>query len=280
MSSHISGRGRAAYRASRRGAWAVLLWALLSGTGCGPTQESIKKQQEQADFHYQLAYGHYFDARNSSGDLALQEVLRSLEIHEASHDANILAGLIFMGRERHIDAVRHFERAIEIEPRSHIGRNNLGAAYLSMERWDDAIGVFDALVLDITNPTPGHAQNNLGWAWYKKGDLDRAERHFSSARSLSPKLCPAHNNLGIVYLERKQYHQALRALSVAIKQCPSYAEAYYHLGRGYQKTGEFVRAKEAFQQCVHWAQESIFEERCQAQLHALVAPGPPQGGPQ
>lgn len=253
---------------------AAVLAALALG-GCGPSAEAIKKQKEQAKFHHQLAYGFYFDEHNPNGDMALQEILLSLKLDEANAETHVLAGLIFMGRERYVDAIFHYQRALELDPKAHTARNNLGATYLATERWDDAIQVFDTLVLDITNPNQGHANNNLGWAWYKKGNLDRAEQHFSAARSMAPKLCPAHNNLGMVQLDRHQYHQAIRTLSTAIKQCPHYGEAHYHLGRALARTEALDRAREHFQLCAHHNRDSPLGDRCVALMQSIPPPAVP-----
>lgn len=249
--------------------------ALLGGSGCGPNAASVKKQKEQAHFHYELSYGYYFDERAPNGDLALQEILQSLALDETNTESHVLAGLIFMGRQRYVDAIAHYQRALELDPKSHTARNNLGATLLATERWDDAIAIFDQLVLDITNPNPGHANNNLGWAWYKKGDLAKAEQFFSAARSLAPKLCLAHNNLGVVYLDREQYNQAIRSLSVATKECPSYAEAHYHLGRAHARVNNMALARDHLQHCVHFAGESVFGERCAALLQSMPPPVDP-----
>ena len=64
----------------------------------------------------------------------------------------------------------------------------------------DAIAVFQELVGEIKYATPGHGHNNLGWAWFKKGNFEKAEKSFRMALTMNPRLCQAYNNLGQVLL--------------------------------------------------------------------------------
>ena len=153
-------------------------------------EKDIKKQQESAEYHYNLAYGHYFDSTRPNVDAAMHEVLQSLKAKPDFAKAHMLAGIIYLGREQYFKAIRHFKRAIEIEPKYFAAMNNLGAAYLASGRWDDAISVYKKLVSNIMYGTPGHGHNNLGWAYFKKGDLKKAIQHFSMAVNLAPRLCP------------------------------------------------------------------------------------------
>lgn len=247
----------------------VIPLVILALSGCGPSRSEVKKQQEQAQYHYDLAYGYFFDKKNRRGEAALLEVVKSLEIKEDNPDAHLLAGLIFMGRKRHLDAIRHYRRAIELKPDFYYAQNNLAAAYLASERYDDAIGVLDKLVANMLYDRQGHGHNNLGWAWYKKGNLARARQHFATAIELGPKLCPPRNNLGLVYFEEKRLDRAEKYLRSALEKCPAYAEPAYHLGRVQLQRGDTQAARESFERCQKYAGESPLADQCAERLRPL-----------
>lgn len=252
-----------------------ILLALATGA-CGPSRGEVKAQQAQAKYHYNLAYGHYFDTQNPNAEAALQEVLISLKLDDTDPEAHMLAGLVYLGRESFLEAEKHFRRAIAIDALHFKAHNNLGATYLAMERWDDAIGVFAPLVRKDLYATKGIGQNNLGWAYYKKGDRTAAIRHFKKAIAMAPKLCPPYNNLGMAYIDDGLLEKAVRYLEMGLKRCPGYAEPHFHLARVHGRKGNVAAARAEFTRCVELAGESGLADRCERQLRALP-PGPPTG---
>ncbi len=241
----------------------------LSLVACGPSRSDVQEATEQGEFHYELAYGHYMDPANSNADAAMQEILTSLRHDPRSPRAHMLAGVIFMGRERYLDAERHFKTAVAYKPDYYDAQNNLGAVYLATERWDDAIALFKGLAGNLHYKNPGHAQNNLGWAWYKSGDAKQARTHFHLAIKLSPKLCPAYNNLAMVYIDGERFDRAKKWLGRVVKRCPAYAEPHFHLGRIQAREGDLAEARKDFERCLDLSGESSLADRCEARLKSL-----------
>lgn len=253
---------------------AVLLGVLLlGGVGCGPSQTELKAMDDRATYHYNLGYGHYMDATTVNVDAALQEVLTALRIKEAFPDAHLLAGIIYLGRGLHLNAIRHFKRAVELKPDFFMAHNNLGAAYLAAERWEEAAALFNELVGNILYASPGHGHNNLGWAYYKMGKPKEARRHYFMAIQLAPELCPPYNNLGLLLLEQSRFDRSVKYLNRAIKRCPSYAEPNYHLGRLSMRQGDAGSARARFRRCIELAGDTPLAERCEERLKALTAGG-------
>jgi len=248
---------------------ASLLLLVFCLSGCGANKAEQKAREESSRYHYNLAYGHYFDSTRPNVDGAMQEVLKSLQVDPEYPEAHMLAGLIYMGREIHVKAIRHFKKALELRPTYYTAANNLGAAYLGSGRWEDAIKVYEELVGNIMYATPGHGHNNLGWAWFKKGDLDKARRHFLMAINLAPQLCVAHNNLGIILLKKGNVRRAQKYLLRAIKKCPKYAEPHYHMGRIFGQQRQFGLARQSFARCVKLAGDSNWGDRCVERLSTL-----------
>lgn len=270
-SASNSGRRRAP-EAARRAALALLAACTLC-VGCGPSQSQIDQQRRDAEEHYNLGYGYFFGDGNTNADAALQATLRALEMQPVYPEAHMLAGLIHLGRENYLDAVDHFRQALEQKPDYRDAHHNLGAAYLASERWDEAIRVFETLTADRFYATPGNGHNNLGWAWYKKGDLSRARKHLERAIKLAPELCPAYNNLGLVLYEQGEVDDASRQLDRAVRRCPTYAEPYYHLGRVEARQANLSGARSRFSRCRELAGDAPLADRCAKRLAAL----PPEG---
>ncbi len=252
----------------------MLLLMLFAGlVGCGPSQSELKAIDDRATYRYNLGYGHYMDATTVNVDAALQEVLAALRIKEDYPEAHLLAGIIYLGRGLHLNAIRHFKRAVEIKPDFFMAKNNLGAAYLAAERWEEAVGIFNELVGNILYASPGHGHNNLGWAYYNMGKPDQARRHYFMAIQLAPELCPPYNNLGLLLLEQSRLDRSAKYLKRAIKRCPSYAEPNFHLGRLAMRRGDTGSARARFRRCLELSGDTPLAERCEERLKALTTGG-------
>lgn len=242
---------------------------LIACGGLGKSKDDEKEMDERATYHYNLAYGHYFDSTNKNVDASLQELLKSLQAKPDFPEAHFLAGVIYLGRAENGMAIRHFQTAIRLRPDYYDAHNNLGAAFLSEHRWDDAIHLYEELVGQIKYATPGHAYNNLGWALYKKGDLKAAESRFRQALNLNPKLCPGYNNLGQVLFDQQKTEQAAKYLKRGIRRCKPYAEPHLHLGRVHLANRQVKEALTEFKVCVKLAGDSPMGERCDNYVKSL-----------
>jgi tetratricopeptide (TPR) repeat protein len=249
----------------------ALFGAALSG--CGPSRAEIKERHDQADYHYQLAFGYLFDPNTAVRDveMALQESLKAIETDPDHPEAHFLYALILMGRERYLEAVEHYQRAITLKPDYYFAHANLAATYLAMERWDDAIKVLEPLVANAHFTTPGNGYNNLGWAWYQKGDRPQARKNYVRAIQLAPKLCPAYNNYALLLIDEDNLEKAKENLEEAIRRCPGYAEPHFHLGRIQMRDSQAPLAVRSFRKCLDLSGDTPLADRCKRQLALLPA---------
>ncbi len=238
--------------------------------GCGAAKKKAEQAEKDAQYHYNLAYGHYFNSARPNVDAAMHEILKSLTVKPDYPEAHMLAGLIYLGREQYVKSIRHFKRSLEIKPKYYAAANNLGAAYLAAGRWNDAIELYSGLVGQMMYATPGHGHNNLGWAYYKTGKLKEAQRHFAMAINLAPQLCPAYNNLGMILIEMKRLPRAEKYLNRASKCSPSYPEPYYHLGRLSGVKNDMAAARRNFEACVKRAGDTLLADKCAQRLSAML----------
>ncbi len=102
----------------------------------------------------------------------------------------------------------------------------LGLAYLREEHYDQAIDWFTAALeksRTVNNPAlTAVIISNLGWCYYKVGDLDRASQLFEQSASLFEKLGllrqerESLNDLGLVRYDQRDYSAAKQYLNEAL----------------------------------------------------------------
>jgi len=136
----------------------------------------------------------------------------------------------------------HFNRALEIRPEFPTARYNMGTVYLFLGKWDLAIKCFEKVVKIITYETPEFAYNGIGWAYYKKGEYQKAIAGYRQALRQRPSYSFCHNNLGLAYEAINGWDAAIDAFKRAIFFDREYAMAHLNLGKLYLKLN---RKKEA-----------------------------------
>lgn len=245
---------------------ALLCCALLGSamtSGCSSAQVEAKKRQEKATFHYKLAAG-YFHAH--SVDLAIRELMKSFRYDDNHADSRYLFGFILFGRKRHEEAVLNFKRALKRRPKFFAARNHLGVTYLELERWQDAIDVLKPLLKEATYTTPYLPYNNIGWAYMKLGQLDKAGKHLQMAVFVNPRFCQGHRNLGLLAEKRGDRIGAQRHLESATTRCPKVATFHFSLANLYCRGGAAKKAEAAYQRCKAIAGASLLGKRCAARV--------------
>lgn len=250
----------------------ALSMGACSVVACSGVQRVSEAELEQADYHFQLAIGHW---RAGENPLALRELQQALEIHPEHIDALHLWGFIYMGRRDYEEAELYFQRALEVDDERWDIHNNLGTVYLAQERWEAAAEIFRMLSRVPTYETPAHAYNNLGWAQFNLGLTRDALANFQLATEFGPDHCKAWNNLGLAWEELGNMPEARRAWEVAVdlSVCDTFAEPYYHLGVAVlDLDGDLPRAQELFDACVEAEPGSSVSRRCEEYLAAI---GPP-----
>ena len=70
----------------------------------------------------------------------------------------------------------------------------------------------------------------VGFAYYRKGDYDRAIADYDKAIQLNLQYTGAYNNRGSAHADKGDYDRALADYSEAIKLDPQHVGAYYNLG--------------------------------------------------
>ncbi len=229
--------------------------ALLSG--CFPA--GGEKNTRLSDIHHRLGV---HELHQNRAHLALKELLLALKHDPENPDAHYTLGFLFQGRRDLEKSIHHLKEAIRLRPDFADAYNNLGTVHLEQGRYDDAIAAFKKALGVVTYPTPYLPHGNLGWAYYKRGDLRAAVKSLKTALFHNPKFCLGHNNLGVVYQQLGDHGLAKRHLEQALSMCPKYVEAHYRLGLSHLKLQRRDLAQAQFQSCQQLSPDSRWGQEC------------------
>ncbi len=223
------------------GGFAVLL------TGCATTSYEVR---ERAETHRQL--GEMQLARNQV-ELAIREYKTSLELYKKDPETHFGVSEAYRRKGLFDLAEHHLRQTLRLDPANVDARLNLGVVYLQMERWQDAIKVNSALIKDPTFYRPGRALVNRGWAHYKSGNAELAQRDYGEALKQGGASLYAQMNLGILYYGRGETVDAVnefeRVVELLRDRSPemfgaSEAEARFRLAQAHVKLGHHAEAIE------------------------------------
>ncbi|MGI6321067.1 MAG: tetratricopeptide repeat protein [Bacteroidales bacterium] len=118
------------------------------------------------------------------------------------------------------------------------------------EVMQQAVAQFEKAVEIYPKYTDGFEQ--LGLAWFRLGDNEKAEQNYQQALSFNPEKAVTISNYGILFFERGEYQTALEMYLKAVDLDPNYSDAWFNLGSTYGTIGEYDKAIEAFENCIKY----------------------------
>lgn len=138
------------------------------------------------------------------------------------------------------NAERLYRQVLEAD-RNHEQASFLMAAIaIESDRSQEAVPVLERLT--ALHPTNANYFANLGEAYRRLADYERAAGALARAVSLNPELVQAHFNLGLVMRALSEVTLALRAFERATELKPDSALIQYGLARALSDSGEHARA--------------------------------------
>ena len=124
---------------------------------------------------------------------------------------------------------------IEIEITQKIGVDpeikqefNKAISLLNDEKYPEAIRLLKGVTGKTSKFTAPYI--NLGIAYARTGEMDKAEKSLKQALEINPKHPVANNELGIVYRKTGQYKKAREHYQIALKTYPKFLPARKNLG--------------------------------------------------
>lgn len=185
---------------------------------------------------------------------AEQELKTAVELSPDYAEAYNNLGIVYKKRELLDLALQHFQKAVDLNPDYASAYNHIAAVYITRGQYDLALKNIDRALKK--EPAFADAVYQKGLAYYLQGqgeaDVNKkkslyaeAERQFSKATQLNPKLTLAHKNMGDLYTEQGQYEQAAIRYRLALEDQPNATEVWEQLANVYRLMGETAKAQNA-----------------------------------
>lgn len=143
------------------------------------------------------------------------------------------------------DDLTLWTRTVKLSPLSSEAHDNLGFAYERKGLIDKAIAEFKKSV--ELSPLNYRAYTNLGTAYGQKENFTLAETYLKIAIKINPNYYKAYNYLALIYAKQELFNKSILEFKKAIKTNPDFDEAYYNLGIVYEHVGEYDPAKKEFE---------------------------------
>jgi Tfp pilus assembly protein PilF len=178
----------------------------------------------------------------------LGKLLEALKLDPENPGLHHEVAVVYRNLGEYNLAFPHFNKALALKPRFPEAQNNLGTLYLLLRDWDRAIECFQKAVNDILYKTPHIGYNNLGLAYYNKGEYQKAIERYLHAIKLFPSYSRCYRNMGLAYEAVNNWDSAIDAYEKAIFFAPEYAAAHLSLGKLYLKFHQNKKATEALKQ--------------------------------
>jgi tetratricopeptide (TPR) repeat protein len=173
------------------------------------------RKQHPTDVRFpQLQARALFDGGDRSGGIAVLEAAA----RSAPTDSQMQLALVGLYQDagRSNDAERVLRQILVNEPANTNALNRLG--YLLAvrgDKLDEAIGLVRR-ALD-KEPDNGAYLDSLGWAHFRKGDLNEAEKYLSAAAARMPGNAEILDHLGDLYARRERWQDAIAAWTRALE---------------------------------------------------------------
>lgn len=101
-------------------------------------------------------------------------------------------------------------------------------------------------------PTYADAYDQLGLAYFRKNDWDKALAYYDTCLTLAPGKPITYSNMGVIYFQRQQYDKALELYEKTVRYDPKFADGWFNLGSTYGTLGRFQDAIYAFKKCIEF----------------------------
>jgi tetratricopeptide (TPR) repeat protein len=162
----------------------------------------------------------------------------------------ILGTLSFLTWERcqvWKDSISLWNNVLKNYPKIPIAYNNLGEAYLRKGDYERAISNYNqALRINPDYHKVYYFYDNRGTAYLMQGDYEKAIADYHQALRINPNDANAYHNRGTAYLNKGDFERAISDFNKALEINPRYAETYFNKALACEKIGRFQEALESY----------------------------------
>jgi len=205
---------------------------------------------------------------------ALKELLDAKKINSDDPAIRYYLGVAYHGKKLNQEAIAEFKEAISLKANYSDAHNYLGTVYSEMGSWDEAIEEYKKAISNILYETPAGAFNNMGYAYYKKGDYQAALSSFDEAlaKDANTPLIPLiEKNRGMTYFAMGRIKEAIRHLKKSLESAPDFPETHYGLAKCYLELKNLKAATEELNLVVKTAPDSELGIKAKEALSAIAA---------
>lgn len=122
------------------------------------------------------------------------------------------------------------------------------AALLSEGKVNEAVVAFEKIV--EADPANANSQYNLGLAYERRDQFEKAREHYEEAIKAKPDFGAAFLAIGNSFMAQKNFVDAITPLTKAVELLPQSYEAAYNLGACYSNSGNYAEAESAFKKAI------------------------------
>jgi tetratricopeptide (TPR) repeat protein len=182
---------------------------------------------------------------------------RLAEKYPAEPDVHLFLALAALRSRDPQAAGAEIDKTLTLDP-NHVEARTL-RGWLEMEvKRDYAGATADYAKVVALKPDLAEAHNNLGVAYKKAGDLDKAAASFKRAIELKPGYSEARSNLGWVYAEKKDWAAAREEFEQAVKANPNDEGALYGLSQAQRMMRDYSAAEGTLKRLISRAPNFVY----------------------
>jgi tetratricopeptide (TPR) repeat protein len=172
----------------------------------------------------------------------------ALQSNPKDPDTWYLLGRAKYSENRFDEAAQSFEQYLKAEPRSVKAEDNLGLSYAALGQTDKALEAYQNAIAwqsESAAKDPGPFLD-LGALLMDQNRPKEAVPYFLEAVAISPQESRHHEELGQAYFRLDELQKAQQELETAVNLSPQNSRLHYLLGRIYRKEGFVAKANAEF----------------------------------
>lgn len=233
-------------------AWGFPLAGVLAvglSLAFGQTSSSLPKETQWEEGKRYLAEGRTKEAKD-----AFESLLKN---YPEEPDVHLFLGISSL-RLRDVQAAEnHLKKVLKLSP-SHVeALTLLGWIKLELQQdYTSAIREYGKVVQ--LRPDSSEAQNNLGVALRKNGELEKAIESFNRALELSGDYSEALSNRGWVYAQQNKWREGRRDFERALEINPNDEGALYGLARTLRGVRDYSGAQKALSKLIFQSPNFVY----------------------
>jgi tetratricopeptide (TPR) repeat protein len=186
-------------------------------------------------------------ADNKNYPKAQEYLDKAMALDPQEPEVHFQLGMVDMGTNKPDSAIVHLEKAVSLKP-SELYLLNLGVAYLRAKQPDKARPAFRKAIAINPKFVPAHVL--LGQALGASDSLYAAELEYRKALELDPKNGGALRGLGFLYQKQAKWAEAVQWYKQATDVEPQNAEGWGVLGYAYMGAKMNDPARQAFEKAL------------------------------